>query len=1411
MINPEQPPKHPAKTSSRRTGIFATLRALLRAQGTGAPTRRSSGRLRATLTALALAIAAFALTAAPASAAPPTTTTPVITGASYATAHVEGEVTSDGSGIAGTTTFTFQYSTDEITWSPGFSETLVFAGAFTDRLVEGSISVPKGGTKYFVRLFANNGFAGPENEADPENEAHSPGPNPDFTTLPVDPPTLPGPVAASPVFSTSATATGKVKRPTSNPDPAFNITKCRFEYVTDADFTATGFAAATPVPCEQPLPFEAPEGETDVTAKLPGLNPSTTYHLRLAAENAAPGTVTKEAAATFTTEPKVAKPTVIATDDATDVTAHGAKFSGEVQRPAGADPALDIECRFEFVTDAQFTATGFEGAGSTPCAENPITAATVNGEGKQEVHSEFGGFNPAITYHLRLAAKNEGGSDAKDAASTFTTEPAELPTVTIDPVAGGTYTTAHVSGTVDIDDPGHHEAYASIEVSADGGVTWDGVSIPNPGHSGINVVERNVTGLQPNSTYTFRIKSTYSGGFPPEVEANGEMAFSPEPNPSITTEELFAPTATINPVNPVTATTAHFSGTVDPHAPGGTLSELGKKAFATQWHFECTPGCKDANGNVLGGTVQGEEGNQPVAVVAKGLEPNTHYEVTLVVSSEGGSETVGPVPFDTPLVKPTVRPAPGSSDSKGGYTLQGVVNPNNSEVTDCEFEWGPNAPNYAFSAPCSPAPGDKAQPVTVEAHLIGLTPGATYHAKLVATNGAGTEDGGDQTFVPTLTSTESCSNEQLRIENNSLALPECRAYEQVSPSSKVGLAAELIDYTDNGSVAYQSGSGNIANSGRGELRNFYVTDRSSVGWKTVPNLNGPTGSPYSGPEPPFNETSVPFRGFSADLRSSLWLLNPGHKQTDRPYLRNPDGEFTAIGNTLGGNTFNTIDVGNSDDLTHVVFNGRQDVGGGMDPAVYGPGVYEFVGTGNDLPRRVDVNNLGHAVSECGNPNTVVAKGDAVSGDGNVIVVTVNGTGGSCANAHLDEGPGVQGELWARVAGTTSYDVSASLCSRTGSDPCNAAAAATFQGAASDGSRVYFTTTQQLVNGDTDDSNDLYVCDIPTGPQVPAGIANSCSSLSQVSGAAAEADVESVAAVSEDGSTVYFVAAGVLAPNPGALGEAAAPDDHNLYVWRRDAAHPAGQTTFVARLSVNDLGNQQAPQTTPDGDFLAFSTTNQLALADTDNVRDAYRYDANTGAIVRLSTNVFGVGGNSDNFDVGAFTGSGHHLHSAMSDDGEAIVFVTNEALSPLDGNGEQDVYLWKAGRVSLISTGSVGGGATRPAISGSGRDIYFNTGQQLTPSDGDDAGDVYDARSDGGFSSAQVASCLGEICQPPPPGPPPATAPVTGQPPVEPGNVKLCPKGKVPKGKKCVKKSHKKHTGKTRHGKKVSHKQGGGK
>jgi hypothetical protein len=324
--------------------------------------------------------------------------------------------------------------------------------------------------------------------------------------------------------------------------------------------------------------------------------------------------------------------------------------------------------------------------------------------------------------------------------------------------------------------------------------------------------------------------------------------------------------------------------------------------------------------------------------------------------------------------------------------------------------------------------------------------------------------------------------------------------------------------------------------------------------------------------------------------------------------------------------------------------------------------------------------------------------------------------------------------------------------------CNGLAAANYVGGAHDGSRVFFTTSQQLVNADTDQTNDLYECDIPPGTPAPIGTANPCASLTEVSGAASGAKLEKVVAVSEDGSRVYFVAEGaVLAGNPGTGGVTAVSGEDNLYVWTKDAAHPTGVTKFVTKLGggggiVGTQASQVGPQATDDGRYLVFSTTTPLVSSgpgeDTDGQADIYRYDAESETMLRLSTSVTGSGGDGP-FDAGILRAS-QRPAGDVSADGSMVVFATAEALSPQDTDGVSDVYLWHDGRVSLISHG----GGELPWIDASGQNIYFVTNRPLSAADRDVNTDIYDARVGGGFDLSSPAPCSGDACQGQPSTPP---------------------------------------------------------
>ncbi len=569
---------------------------------------------------------------------------------------------------------------------------------------------------------------------------------------------------------------------------------------------------------------------------------------------------------------------------------------------------------------------------------------------------------------------------------------------------------------------------------------------------------------------------------------------------------------------------------------------------------------------------------------------------------------------------------------------------------------------------------------------------------------------------------EDCTNAALRTENNSTRLPECRAYEMVTPLYKEGFLVRPAGYTADGVVSYTS-IGSFAGNSAG-LSGQYQATRLPTGWASTA---------VSPSDVTYRTGGYNMEATSPDLRSSLWAMSRRDQPGERLgyYLRTPDGAFTRIGDALfpGAPGSNPGVVGASADLSHVVFHFSLSGGAAVTA------LYEYAGVDNQgLPRSVNVDNTGALTpgETCFNK---------ISNDGRVIAFASGCNGGMLA-------------LWARVGGSTTVAVSGSECTRTTGDSggaCNAPDAANFAGMATDGSRVFFTTTQQLVNGDTDQSNDLYECDVPPGTPAPLGTANPCASLTEVSGAASAANVENVVKVSEDGSRVYFVAQGVLAGNLGTNDTAAVAGDHNLYVWQKDAAHPAGQTTFVAKLQANDISR---PQSTVDGRYLLFDTANKLLASDADEATDVYRYDADTGGLLRISIDTNGSGGNEPGAQAFIGEGAGNQLHAAMTDDASIVVFETSSALSPADTDGVTDAYEWHEGQVSLISNG----GGSRPWITSPGQDIFFLTGQPLTAGDSGTETDIYDARVDGGFTVTTPELCSGEACQgapvlqPQPPG-----------------------------------------------------------
>jgi hypothetical protein len=532
------------------------------------------------------------------------------------------------------------------------------------------------------------------------------------------------------------------------------------------------------------------------------------------------------------------------------------------------------------------------------------------------------------------------------------------------------------------------------------------------------------------------------------------------------------------------------------------------------------------------------------------------------------------------------------------------------------------------------------------------------------------------------------------------------------------------------------------------------------------------------------------------------------------------------------------------DLSQVVFSTR------AVPVLAGASkveaLYELTGANGPTPelRALNVNDEGNAIAPCG-ALTFLSLGGSETSSNPARYVNEISTDGSKVffeerSAALP--PGGCGSpvehLLVRLGGQTTID----LAAPQPNDECTTAAClastlrgATFQGAAADGSKAFFTSPQQLTDAahqDVADPGQSPGCASPTeglnGCNIyqydfnsPSG--HNLSALSALQSAGVNARVRQVVGSAEDGSLVYFIARGLLTSQPNPLGQTADAGAENMYGV--DTA--TGGVSFIAirctgaeqSAAVHEVAecpgagvdgtNSSHFDLTPDGRYLLFSTYAQLTPDDANRAADLYRYDAQTGSLLRISIGHDGEdqNGNGGGQDASAVVNTflfwmqkaaSNHSH-VISDDGSTIVFTTGRPLQAGAESGVTNVYEWRQGWVSLISNGRGGGEELMtPAVSPTGSDIFFGTEQGLIPTDIDDIGDVYDARVDGGFPNPPLPEPLcesGETCHGP--GPRETLQPTLGSEvnrhgpePVE----KPCKKGFVKRHGHCVKvRKHHKH------------------
>jgi hypothetical protein len=708
----------------------------------------------------------------------------------------------------------------------------------------------------------------------------------------------------------------------------------------------------------------------------------------------------------------------------------------------------------------------------------------------------------------------------------------------------------------------------------------------------------------------------------------------------------------------------------------------------------------------------------------------------------------------------------------------------------------------------------------------------------------------------------------------------------VFPSGPIGGKASVPQVSADGDHLLSLILGGLAETEALEQNTFsygayYVFSRTAAGWAT---------ESITPPDSLFPRSE--FDGLSPDFTRSLWQgqlppkpgeelpvgTPPGGTTGSNNGFNYPNnamlaireqaaggkGRFTLVGPlTAPGHEPNSKTEGfqveaTSDDLSHILLRVNNALKQLWPGDQTGPpeaaSLYEYQGTGETEPVLVGVSNEGsvaeaaaHAhdgyvnqaadlIGRCG---TVLGGGgtggyepdstahgtlaNAVSATGEIVYFTALACGGA---------PSVN-ELYARIGGVRTVDISEPSTGPGGDCaaclPENERYSAIYQGAAEDGSKVFFTSEQELLPGAEGNTLYEYNFDAEDPHERLTLIAP---------------EVFVISAVSQDGTRVYFASTAVLTGQANGNGETATAGAPNLYVYDTTASGPS-KPMFVTEQAAGET------RTTRDGRYLVFTSSGHIAgTDDTSAIPQIFEYDADTGMIARVSVGQSVPGGSECSAthaieerygcDGNASSGSYYLPYTLGGSEGEvwtptdstsglavaadgSVEFESENALTPLAVSGKENVYEYEAGDVYLLSPGTE---ATSPinkegeepfsralGLGETGQDAFFSTTESLVPQDTDSMTSWYDARSEGGFPApAAPPACEGELCQGALPATPafatPGSNTLTGsdnlggresnpepkpvpKPAVHP-KAKPCKKGEVRKHDKCVKTKAKK-------------------
>ena len=290
---------------------------------------------------------------------------------------------------------------------------------------------------------------------------------------------------------------------------------------------------------------------------------------------------------------------------------------------------------------------------------------------------------------------------------------ATAPTASTGPVTSVAPTTASLSGSVN-----PNGAATTWYVEYGTSTTYGTKTSSTSAGSGTSTqaVSATLTSLKPGTTYHYRFVATSTLGT--DQGADGLLTTSS------------APAAVTGSASDITPTSATLNGTVDP------------SGRPTTWNFEYGTSTSYGKKTPVKSAGSGA-GATAVSAPVTGLTTGRTYHFRLVATNDAGTSRGS----DQTLVAsaaPTLTAKPASSVRDTTATLNGSVKPN-GQATTVYYEYGTTT-SYGTKTPVKSA-GTGTGTKSVPAAVTGLTGGATYHFRLVATNATGTTTGLDQTFT----------------------------------------------------------------------------------------------------------------------------------------------------------------------------------------------------------------------------------------------------------------------------------------------------------------------------------------------------------------------------------------------------------------------------------------------------------------------------------------------------------------------------------------------------------------------------------------------------------------------------------------------------------------------------------------